>query len=215
MPFVRSADHARCSAGLVRWQKGGALRLRLSRVYVSSVSPALGAGWLLSVLFLVPLAGCDSGGSGGGNAGGGGAPGEPEVALGTGVEQYEPIEGEPTIELIKGIQGGFHVWASFLVYGFEGTVLRMELTTSREGHADSIIPMQGNVRVRDVTDPAGRPARALVGWPAVIYDPTCAHGRRIRLDILVRDETNGTEASDTRFFIADVAEEERGASCSP
>ena len=191
------------------------MRRRPSRVYVSRVSRALGDTWVIPVLFLVPFLGCDSGAANGGDAGSGGAAGEPAVVLGTGVEQYEPIEGEPTLTLIKGFQGGFHVWASFLAYDFETTVLRMELITSRDGHAESIIPMQGNVRVRDVMDGTGRPARALVGWPAVIYDPECANGLRIRLDILVRDETHGTEASDTRFFIADVAEEERGASCSP
>jgi hypothetical protein len=211
---VRSADRDAVSVWLsCAARKARVLRSRLSRVYVSAVSLALRVGWLLPVSFLVLLAGCDSGSADGANAGSGGAS-EPVVVLGTGVEQYEPIEDEPALRLIKGFQGGFHVWASFLAYDFETIVLRMELITSRDGHAESIIPMQGNVRVREVMDAAGRPARALVGWPAVIYDAECAHGRRIRLDLLVRDEANGTEASDTRFFIAEVAEEERGTSCS-
>lgn len=167
---------------------------------------------LLPFLVVVPFAGCDSDGA---SDDGGGAPSEPAVVLGTGVDGYEPIEGEPTLTLIKGLQGGFHVWMSFLAYGFDTNVLRMELATSWDGYVESIIPMQGNVRMRDALDAAGHPAQVLVGWPAVIHDPTCAHGRRIRLDITVRDQTNGTEASDTRVFVADVAEEERGTSCPP
>jgi len=164
---------------------------------------------VLAGAVLLPIAGCDSRG------GSGGDPGELAVVLGTGVDRYEPLEGEPTLTLIKGFQGGFHVWVSFLVYGFETSILRMELDTAWDGNVDSVIPMDGNVRTRGVTDAAGDPAQVLLGWPAVIYEPQCAHGRRIRLDITVRDESNGTEASDTRFFIADVAEADRATSCSP
>lgn len=145
---------------------------------------------------------------------GGAEPVEPAVVLGTGAERYEPLEGEPTIALIKGFQGGFHVWASFLTYGFQSNVLHMDLDTAWDARVDSLVPMQGNVRTQEVTDAVGKPAGAVVGWPARIFDPACAHGQRIRLDLTVRDETNGTEASDTRFFIAEVAEADRSTSCS-
>ena len=65
---------------------------------------------------------------------------EPEpakVELGTGEAEFEPMEGEPTIELAVGFQGGFHIWTSFLASGFEGERLDMVLVTEVDGVADS------------------------------------------------------------------------------
>ncbi len=226
--FVRSADRVLSGLPPLAVSRGfGALHGQPSRVYLSEVSLELRRRLLdalarvgsrasrarLSVFPLIaPLAGFGCGPEGEGledttNA--------IAVVLGTGAESYEPIEAEPTLDLIKGFQGGFHVWVSFLTYGFESTVLRMELETAWDGDVDSIVPMAGNVRMRDIVDPSGEPARVLVGWPAVIYDPTCAHGRRIRLDLTLRDRTNGTEASDTRHFVAAVPEADRAPSCPP
>lgn len=136
------------------------------------------------------------------------------VVLGTGLEQYEALAGEPAVPLIKGIQGGFHVWTSFLAYGFATDVLRMELSTSWDGVPDSLIEMPGNVSVRPVVDAAGEEALTSVGWPALIYNPTCAHGHRLRIELLVRDEVSGQSASDTRFCIADVPVADRASDCA-
>jgi hypothetical protein len=206
------------------------LRRQWSRVYVSEVSIELQRRLLevlaaacsrgsrqrpCAALLIVALACSGCGPQDEGIEGIEGTPNALAVVLGTGVDSFEPIEAEPTLGLIKGFQGGFHVWVSFLAYGFDSTVLRMELETAWEGDADSTLPMAGNVRIRDVGDASGKPARGLVGWPAIIYDPTCAHGRRIRLDLTVRDRTNGTDASDKRHFVAAVPEADRALSCPP
>ncbi|MEO8180832.1 MAG: hypothetical protein ABI895_18520 [Deltaproteobacteria bacterium] len=41
--------------------------------------------------------------------------------------------------LISGIQGGFHVETTFIAYGFDVEVLRMELRTSSDGDPDHLI----------------------------------------------------------------------------
>lgn len=135
------------------------------------------------------------------------------VVLGTGLEAYEPIEGEPELPVIKGIQGGFHVWTSFLAYGYDTDVLHMDLVTRWDGADESIIEMPGNVRVRPVTDAAGLPALASVGWPALVYNAPCAQGQRLRIELTVRD-ASGREASDERTCIADVPPEDRATDCA-
>lgn len=140
-------------------------------------------------------------------------PSSTRVVIGTGKTEYEPLLGEPHVPLISGIQGGFHVWSSFITYGFETDVLRMELQTSTEGEPDSILEMAGNVSVRAAQAPDGTPVLASVGWPATIFNPKCADGRRLRLDITVTDRGTGQSASDTEYCMVDVAEEYRATDC--
>jgi hypothetical protein len=137
---------------------------------------------------------------------------ETRVVLGTGQAEYQPLPDGATVPLIKGIQGAFHVEISFLAYGFDTDVLRMDLTTRWEGRDDSPLGAPGNVRVRATADATGAPALAFVGWPAVVFDATCGHGRRLRIELTVLD-TEGRSASDTRRWIVDVPEADRSSDC--
>jgi hypothetical protein len=159
------------------------------------------------------LAGCASKAEGGGGDAATVSDG-PRVMLGTGREAFEALDSDGTIPLIKGIQGGFHVWTSFLAYGFETDVLRMELATRWDELDGSVLPMAGNVAVRPAMDPAGMPALLSLGWPASIFNPTCANGRRVEVDLTVRDTDAGLSASDSRVWIVDVAEEDRSSDCA-
>ena len=134
------------------------------------------------------------------------------VVLGTGEDAYEPLAEGATVPLIKGIQGAFHVWTSFLAYGFDTDVLRMDLTTRWEGRPDSVLGAPGNIAVRPTEDAAGAPALASVGWPAVVFDATCGHGRQLRIELTVLD-TEGRTASVTRHWIVAVPEEDRSSDC--
>jgi hypothetical protein len=135
------------------------------------------------------------------------------VVLGTGKAEYEPFVGEAHVPLISGIQGGFHVWSSFITYGFETDVLRIDLQTSTDGEPDSALEMSGNVAIKAALDPDGMPVLASLGWPASISNPKCADGRRLRFDITVLDRGTGQTASDTAYCIVDVAEEYRATEC--
>jgi hypothetical protein len=138
----------------------------------------------------------------------------PRVVLGTGREAFEALGSDATVPLIKGIQGGFHVWTSFFAYGFDTDVLRMELTTRWDELDGSVLEMAGNVAVKPATDVAGKPALSSLGWPASIFNPACANGRRLGIDLTVRDSGAGLSASDSRFWIVDVAEEDRSSDCA-
>lgn len=154
------------------------------------------------------LAGCGS--STGGAAEANGA----RVVLGTGREVFEELAPDGLVPLIHGIQGGFHVWTSFLAYGFDAAVLRMELTTRWDELDDSVLEMSGNVSVKPATDAAGMPALVSLGWPASIFNPACADGRRLIIDLTVRDASTGLAASDSAAWIVGVAEEDRSSDCA-
>lgn len=171
---------------------------------MASVDLPQGLG-LLALLACVALGcGADSGED---------VPTGPRVILGTGREQFQMLEPEAAVPLIKGIQGGFHVWTSFIAYGFDTDVLRMELATRWDTLEDSVLEMKGNVSVNPMPDERGEVGLASLGWPATIFNPACANGRRLRLDLTVLD-TEGHTASDRRYCIVDVAEEDRSSDCS-
>src|SRR5688572_8596475 len=79
-----------------------------------------------------------------------------EVELGTGEAEFEPIEGEPTLEMAAGFQGGFHIWTSFLASEFVGERLDMVLVTELDGVADSDLTMRATLKGSEVTNDAGR-----------------------------------------------------------
>ena len=137
---------------------------------------------------------------------------ENSAVLGTGQAEFATIEGEPELTLVAGIQGGFHVWASFLAYGFSAPLIGMVLTTTVEDVPGARIVMRANLTTREVTDPEGEEARSFAGFPAQIYDARCANGRRVRLDLRLID-ADGTMAEDTRHCIARVAPELRSPDC--
>lgn len=164
---------------------------------------------LLTVAFLA-LPSC----SGGGSA----SPGEPatgsaRLLLGTGEESYVPIDGEPVLQLVAGIQGGFHVWATFLGYGFEGDRLRMRATTTWGPNGAYVFASnQAAIRVHEVVDEGGETALEGSGWPAQIELARCSQGQRVLLEMTVSDDF-GRTASDRRTFISSVQEELRGTDC--
>jgi hypothetical protein len=178
-------------------------------------------GMIVVALALGGSAGCGSddptegGGAPSAAAGGALSADGPRIVLGSGRETFEPVGADGPVPLIRGIQGGFHVWTSFLAYGFDADIVRMELTTRWDDLEDSLLEMMGNVAVRPVTDPSGVPALASLGWPASIFNPACADGQRLELTITVSDTRTGISASDAGRWIVEVADEDRSSDCAP
>ena len=134
------------------------------------------------------------------------------VTLGTGEAEFEHIEGEPALRLVAGVQGGQHIWASFLAYGFPSPNIGMLLTTSVADEPESPLDMRANLTLHEVVDEDGEPAYGFAGFPAQVYRAPCAHGKRIRLDLTLTD-ASGEVAQDTRYCIADVEESRRSQNC--
>ena len=161
---------------------------------------ALGCGSDRSVLDVVP------------DAGKGEPATEQRVVLGSGVRAFEPLADDAHATLIAGPQGAYHVWTSFLSYGFDTDVLHMQLSTGWDDTPGLELPMAGRVSARPTLDAEGQPALATVGWPALVEDPLCGDGRALRVDLTLSDDA-GNSASDTRRWILDVAEEYRSTEC--
>lgn len=129
----------------------------------------------------------------------------PRVVLGTGEAEFEPMEGEPTIQLAAGSQGGFHVWTSFLAYGFDEERLAMHLKSSVEGLEPSTLNMRADLTTKEIIDENGEPARTFAGYPGQIDRARCANGRRVALELTLTD-SEGREASDVRHCIVELDE---------
>jgi hypothetical protein len=138
--------------------------------------------------------------------------GSASVVLGTGETQYAALEGEPILSLIPGFQGGFHVYAAFLAYGFAADRLQMHLVTTWGANDVWRFPSNAWMKVRPAVDENGENALTAYGWPAQLSNAPCAQGQRVRVDIVVNDEA-GLSASDTRYFIADVPAQLRAMDC--
>jgi hypothetical protein len=135
------------------------------------------------------------------------------LRLGTGEQHYVPIEGEPVLRLVAGIQGGFHLWATFLGYGYEGDRLQMRVTTTWGANDEHVFPSNlAAIRVHQVVDENGEAALEGNGWPAQIELARCSQGQRVRIDMTVEDDSGHT-AQDSRHFVSDVQEELRGTDC--
>jgi hypothetical protein len=137
----------------------------------------------------------------------------PRVMLGSGRAAFEVVDEDASIPLIKGIQGGFHVWTSFFAYGFTTDVVRMELSTRWGGLDDSLLEMAGNIGVHPATDPFGTPALLSLGWPAIVSNPACSNGQLLDIEITISDAATGASASDAIRWVIDVAEEDRSSDC--
>ena len=92
-------------------------------------------------------------------------PSEPaqSVVLGSGSRSFEPLADDAHATLIAGPQGAYHVWTSFLSYGFDRDVLLMQISTGWEDTPDARFDMHGEVVARLTVDAQGLPARMTQG----------------------------------------------------
>jgi hypothetical protein len=141
------------------------------------------------------------------------SPGDQSVQLGTGEAEFEPIDGEPHLRLVAGVQGGFHAWASFLAYGFDSSRLDMVLETLVEDDPATRLVMRARLSLRDGLDAEGEPTRFFAGFPAQVYDARCAHGKRVRVAVTLAD-ASGASASDERHYIAELDAAQRRDDCA-
>jgi hypothetical protein len=134
------------------------------------------------------------------------------VVLGSGQREFEPLEEGAHATLIHGPQGAYHVWTSFLSYGFDSDVLRMDISTGWDDTPDERFPMGGDVVARATLDAEGADARLTRGWPAQVREPLCQDGRALRVELTMTDPA-GNAASDARRWILDVPVELRPDDC--
>jgi hypothetical protein len=125
--------------------------------------------------------------------------GEGTLELGTGEWRYEPISDGDDVDLIRGAQGGVHVWLSVHATGFDPDRVTMEIVTEKlDG---SLAPETSVVDVR--LDPAaeeGAPMYELLGWPAVLAAPGCVVDSELLVTVTLTD-ADGTTATDQHVIV--------------
>ncbi len=105
---------------------------------------------------------------------------DPEVTLelGTGTARFSPVADGDELPMIRGAQGGWHVWVSVRI---EGMDVDLASLTLEHQPADESEPAQitSSGAMFDPADAEGR--RSSLGWAAIFNDPTCSVGRLHRI----------------------------------
>ncbi len=111
-----------------------------------------------------------------------------ELEVGTGEWQYEPFEDGDELPLIRGAQGGFHVWVS--VRSADMATGNAQLSIETQLADDSSEPQESNVTLTLHPSEATDVQSEFIGWPAVIARPGCFAGKMLRMQVSVVDQHN-------------------------
>lgn len=151
------------------------------------------------------------------SCGGSAAPieGATRVELGTGETEFVPVaEGDP-VELVAGLQGGFHVPVSFRAYGYASDRLTLEASARVDAPGwPQAAPIRAAVRVEPLAEGGADSAQGFNGFPLVLDNARCAHGLAVELSIAVSDEGSG-RATDRRWVELALDEGLRSDDCGP
>lgn len=132
-----------------------------------------------------------------------GTPGDAAIRLGTGFPDYVPLEPGQDVDIIEGIQGGFHIWGGFLVRGIDPVGVTISFDLEYNGAPAASVTYQDDLR--DAFDPERHSAPeadwqyAYAGVAVILYDaldPDEVSGDPVRISVRVRD-SRGVEVSDT------------------
>lgn len=110
-------------------------------------------------------------------------PGPPEAQLGYGVDAYHPIGEADAVPIIRGNQGGFHIWGAVRVRYVEPQALELRFTVTLEETGELQITRIDEVDLTDTDD--GLDWGQHLGTIVFLPDVHAVQGRlcRFRLDI--------------------------------
>ena len=128
--------------------------------------------------------------------------GPPRIEVGTGFRDFEPVEPGQSVAIVRGIQGGIHVWGGFRGAGFEPTGLEMTFRLIDEAGEQ----VGGAQYIDDVFEgPSGDLEYSAV---AVIFDsdePDPYSGRPMTLTLEIA-ASDGTMLSDAVELVPECCE---------
>ena len=120
-------------------------------------------------------------------------PHEASLELGTGSWRFESLADGQEVELVRGAQGGWHVWVSLRVRGVDAQNPRVTLVMqpADESRPPSEVELVANL---DPADDEGY--RDFIGFPRVLDDPSCLVGEMVRIEARIDMGAEGVMASD-------------------
>jgi hypothetical protein len=109
-------------------------------------------------------------------------PNEASLELGTGTARFVPLADGDEVAMVRGVQGGWHLWVSVRADGLETNLASLEIAHQP---ADESEPEQ--VTRSGVTfDPPDAQGRLVtLGWQAILANPSCSVGRLHRIRVTV------------------------------
>jgi hypothetical protein len=107
-------------------------------------------------------------------------PGEPALEVGTGTWRFEALEDGQRVDMVRGAQGGWHVWVALRLSNVDA--MDEGLLELSVGPADeSGLPLETSAEVRfNPPDSQGR--KTVLGWLGIVRDPACAVGNLLRVE---------------------------------
>lgn len=116
------------------------------------------------------------------------------LELGAGSWRFETLADGQELELVRGAQGGWHVWISVRTRGLDDEPL---ITLALQPENESREPVETTVRANlDPEDDEGY--RDLVGHTQIIDEPSCMVGEMMHLE--ARVEVDGETLTSDRYF---------------
>lgn len=101
-----------------------------------------------------------------------------DFELGTGTWRFDSVADGDTLELVRGVQGGWHIWVSARVRNPEpGAPLDLSVSFANGDEA----PLH-NISLTPTFDPPNSSGYSnFLGWAAQLSDPACAVGELVRV----------------------------------
>ncbi|MEM9191658.1 MAG: hypothetical protein AAGF12_20970 [Myxococcota bacterium] len=140
---------------------------------------------------------------------------EASLELGTGSWRFEPLDDGDTVELVRGAQGGWHVYVSVRMsvpeasptFDLDDAMLVIESQRADDTEA----PRELRTRaIFDPQDPEGR--RSLVGWAYILAEPGCLVGEMLRLRVSVE---SGADVLSAERYVVVGGGDDPPATCEP
>jgi hypothetical protein len=115
-------------------------------------------------------------------------PGEPELQVGTGSWRFDALEDGQEVDLVRGAQGGWHVWISFRMRDvpMDRPPIRLTLQPADESREPKVATLE-----LPFEEPSESGWRKRIGYTGIVDDPACIVGEllRIRAELEVEGET--------------------------
>ena len=134
----------------------------------------------------------------------------PWCELGTGEVEFDPLNHGDTVEIVRGVQGGYHIWASVRVTGSDWRELAMTFELLDVDGEEVSTPSLLTAALQECPQAAAGcdPGMGeLVGFPVLVDSPLTTHGddTTVRLTI---DDGFGRIASDEHMVVPRIFIEE-------
>jgi len=105
---------------------------------------------------------------------------EPALELGTGSWRFDALEDGQEVELIRGAQGGWHMWVSLRVRGVDMDRPLIELSVQP---ADESRPADETAIALPFESENSEGWRQRIGYTGIVEDPSCLVGELVRFRV--------------------------------